>query len=175
MAASFQSEKDQMNASTAEHSTEGSRPQVQRITKQVLLGAGQLLLAGSTAILWQFCAHWLGWAGDRFYPDIPAGIQVFNACMIAALGFFSAWLIFKLYPAVATSGRWIWLPLAALLALLIGWDALDGWDWRLISDHYFWEYPAQKLAPIERDILTYPALSAVAYSLGVLTRRAREK
>ncbi|MGC4054752.1 MAG: hypothetical protein QM757_38390 [Paludibaculum sp.] len=41
----------------------------------------------------------------------------------------------------------------------------------MISAHFFWAYPAQKLAPIERDILTYPTLSAIAYSLGVQLRR----
>lgn len=154
-----------------EHATEESRPKAQRNTEQVLLGGGQLLVAGSAAILWQFCANALGWNGERYYPDIPAGIQIFNACVIAALGFLSAWLVIKLCPSAARSGRWVWLPLAAILALLIGWDVLvDGWDWHLISDHYLWEYPAQKLGPIQRDILTYPALSAIAYSLGVLTR-----
>jgi type VI protein secretion system component VasK len=89
---------------------------------------------------------------------------------LASLGFFSAWLVVKIFPAAARSGRWVWLPLAAILALLIWWDVLGGWDWHLISNHYFWEYPAQKLGPIQRDILTYPALSAIAYSLGVVTR-----
>jgi hypothetical protein len=88
----------------------------------------------------------LGWDGGRHFPDIPAGSQIFNACVIAALGFFSAWLVIKLFPGAARSGRWIWIPLAALLALLIGWNVLvDGFDWRLISDHYFWDYPGHKL------------------------------
>jgi hypothetical protein len=159
-----------------EHATEEPRPQVQRNTEQVLLGGGQLLVAVSAAILWQFCANAMGWNGERYYPDIPAGIQIFNACVIAALGLLSALLVIKLFPSAARSGRWAWVPLATILALLIGWDVLvDGWDWHLISDHYFWEYPAQKLGPIQRDILTYPALSAIAYSLGVLTRIVRSR
>ncbi len=157
------------------HATEGPRPQVQRVTEQLLLGGGQLLLAGSAAIIWQFCTHALGWDGESYYPDIPAIVQTFNAIMIAGLGFFSARLVIKLYPAAAGSGRWIWLPPAALLILFVGWNAFDGWDWRLISDHYFWEYPGQKLAPIERDILTYPVLSATAYSLGVLTHAVQRR
>jgi hypothetical protein len=160
--------------SQIEHAIEEPRPLVQRITEQVLLGGGQLLLAGSAAILWQLCAHALGWDGDSHYPDTPAAIQIFNACVIAAVGIFSAWLVIRLFPAAVRSGRWVWLPLATILALLIGWDVLvDGWDRHLISDHYFWEYPAQKLAPIQRDILTYPALSAIAYSLEVLTRAVK--
>jgi hypothetical protein len=170
----FKSVKDQVRNSSVPthmvHATEKPRRQVQRVTEQVLLGGGQLLLAGTATIMWQFCAHALGWDGERYYPDIPAVIQSFNAIVIAVLGLFSAWLVIKLCPAAAGSGRWIWLPLAALLVLLIGWDTFDGWDWRLISNHYFWEYEGQKIEPIQRDILTYPALSAIAYSLGVLTR-----
>jgi len=65
----------------------------------------------------------------------------------------------------------VWLPPTLFLALLIGLDFFaNRWDWHVISAHYFWAYPAQKVGPIERDILTYPTLSTIAYSLGVQLR-----
>ena len=145
--------------------------QVQRITEQVLLAAGQLLVAGVVAIMWEYIANALGWTESRRFPLAPAGPQILNACIIAVLGFFSAWLVVRLLPSAAGAGRWVWLPPAALLALLIGSDVFGHrMDWHLISAHYFWAYPAQKLGPIERDIFTYPTLSAIAYSLGVSVR-----
>lgn len=148
-----------------------ARPRAQRFTELVLLGGGQLLLAGAAAILWECLANALGWGESRQYPLAPAAPQILDACMIAILGFVLAWWIVGLLPAAATAGRWVWLPPTALLALLIVWNLLgDGWEWHLISAHFFWAYPGQKLAPIERDILTYPTLSAIAYSLGVQLR-----
>ncbi|MGO9229190.1 MAG: hypothetical protein ACLQKA_08260 [Bryobacteraceae bacterium] len=121
--------------------------------------------------MWEYIANALGWGESWQYPLAPAGPQILDACMIAMLGFFLASSVVRLLPGAATAGRWVWLPPAVLLALLIGRDILgNGWDWHLIFAHYFWAYPAQKLGPIERDILTYPTLSAIAYSLGVQLR-----
>jgi hypothetical protein len=147
-----------------------SRPQVQRITEQVLLAGGQLLIAGVVAIMWEYIANALGWGESRQYPLAPAAPQILAACMIAMLGFFLAWSVVRLLPGAAPAGRWVWFPPTVLLALLIGLDILGGWDWHLISAHYFWAYPGQKLSPIERDILTYPTLSTIAYSLGAQLR-----
>jgi hypothetical protein len=150
------------------------RPQAQRITEQVLLAGGQLFAAGVLAITWEFVANALGWGESRHYPLAPAGPQILDACGIATLGFVSAWLVVRLFPGAAAAGRWVWLPPVALLVLLVGWDILaDGWDWHLVSAHYFWAYPAQKLGPIERDIFTYPTLSAIAYSFGAQLRILR--
>jgi len=148
-----------------------ARPKVQRITELVLLAGGQLLVAGVAAIMEEIIANAVGWGESRHYPLAPAGPQILDACMIAVLRCFVAWLAMRLLPDAAAAGRWVWLPPVALLALLIGWDVLgDGWDWHLISAHFFWHYPGQKVGPIERDILTYPTLSAIAYSLGAQMR-----
>jgi hypothetical protein len=153
-----------------------SRAQAQRIAEQVLLGGGQLLIAGVVAILWEFIAITLKWDESRQFPLAPAGPQIRTACTIAVLGFVSAWSVVWLFPGAARAGRWVWLPPVALLTLLIGVDIFrNGMDWQLISARYFWAYPAQMLAPILRDIFTYPALSAAAYSLGVLVRDPRHQ
>jgi hypothetical protein len=155
------------------HATEGSPLKIQQIVQQVLLGGGQLLLTGCVTIALGFAADSLGLNGN---PAAPAGPQILNACMVAALGYLSGWLVIRLFPGAANSGRWIWLPPASLLAWLIGRDALiDRYDWHVISHIYFWAYPYQKIAPIGRDILTYPALSAVAYSFGVLMQIVRSR
>ncbi|MGJ5818724.1 hypothetical protein [Paludibaculum fermentans] len=151
-----------------------SRPRAQQITERLLLAAGQLLVAGVAAILWQFIANALGWGESWQYPLAPATPQIIDATMISILGFCLAWWVVGLLPGAAAAGRWVWLPPAVLLVLLIGRDILrSGWDWHLISSHYFWAYPAQKVSPIERDILTYPVLSAIAYSLGARSRSAK--
>jgi hypothetical protein len=148
-----------------------SRFQVQTITKQALLAAGQLLVAGVVTIVWQTIANALGWTESRQFPLAPAGPQILNACIIAALGFCSALLVARLLPTSAGAGLWVWLPPTALLVLLIGWDFFGRHlDWRWISAWYFWNYPYQKVGPIGRDLFTYPTLSAIAYSLGVLAR-----
>lgn len=148
-----------------------SRFPAERITEQMLLGGGQLLLAAAVAIVWEYIATVCGWTEDRQYPLAPAGPQILNAIIIAVLGFFSAWSIVGLLRRAAGAGRWVWLPPTALLFLLIGRDILgNGMDWQLISAHYFWDYPTQKNVPLERDILTYPTLSAIAYSIGVRVR-----
>lgn len=157
-----------VNPASSESNT---RVQVQRITEQALLAAGQLLVAGGLAIVWQYFANALGWGESWQYPLAPAGPQILDACVIAALGFFSAGLVVRLFPSASVAGRWVWLPPAALLAPLIGRNILlYGLDWHSISAQYFWAYPAQYLGPIGRDILTYPALSASAYSVGVQAR-----
>jgi hypothetical protein len=137
----------------------------------VLLAGGQLLVAGVVAIMWEFIENALGLGESWRYPLAPAGPQILDAGVIAALGFFSARLVIRLLPAAVAVGRWVWLPPAALLALLIGWDVIgSGSDWHSISAHYLWLYPAQYFGPIQRDIITYPTLSAIAYSLGVHLR-----
>jgi hypothetical protein len=151
------------------------RPQVQRITEQVLLAGGHLLIAGGAAIMWEYVANALGWGESRQYPLAPAAPQILDACMVTTLGFLLACSVVRLLPGAASAGRWVWLPPTVLLALLIGQDLWNGWDWHLISAHYFWNYPAQKLGPIGRDILTYPTLSAIAYSLGVQLRTLQHR
>ena len=152
-------------ASQTGHVPEGSQPKTQRITQQVLLAGGQLLVAGGAAIMWEYIANVFGSGESRQYPLAPVGSQIVDACMIAILGFLLALLVVRLLPDAASAGRWVWLPPTFLVGLLIGLDILRyGWDWHSISAHYFWAYPAQYIGPIERDILTYPALSAVTYS-----------
>jgi hypothetical protein len=142
------------------------RPQVQRITEQVLLAGGQLLLAGGVAILYEYIANAMGLGESGQSPLAPAGPQILDASIIAMLGFLFAWLVVRLLPSAANTGRWVWLPPAALLALLVGWDVLQyGRDWHLISAFYFWHYAGQKFGPIGRDFITYPTLSATAYAL----------
>ena len=75
-----------------------SRFQVQTITKQALLAGGQLLVAGVVAIVWETIANALGWTEYRQFPLAPAGPQILNACLIAALGFCSALLVARLPP-----------------------------------------------------------------------------
>ena len=148
-----------------------SHSKVERIAEQVLLAGGQLLVAGILAIMWQYIARTLGWDESAQFPLAPAVPQIRSVCVIAMLGFFSALSIFWLHPGSAAAGRWVWLPPAALLALLIAREIFGyGWDWHMVSARYFWTYPYQKIAPIERDIFTYPTLSALAYSLGVQLR-----
>jgi hypothetical protein len=147
---------------------DGSRFQVQRITEQVLLAGGQLLVAGVVAIIWETVASAFGWGQ---FPRAPVGPQILNACMIATLGFFSAWLVIRLLPRAAGAGLWVWLPPTALLVLLIARDVFEyhmGWHW--VSAWYFWNYPYEKVGPIGRDMFTYPTLSAITYSLGVQVR-----
>ena len=151
------------------------RPHVQRITEQVLLAGGQLLVAGGAAIIWEYVANALGWGESWQYPLAPVAPQILDACVVTILGFLLAWSVVQLLPGAAAAGRWVWLPPTVLLALLIGRDLGNGWDWHLISAHYFWNYPAQKLGPIERDTLTYPTLSAITYSLGVQLRTLQNR
>jgi hypothetical protein len=103
---------------------ERSRPQVQRITEQVLLTWGQMLVVGALAIAWEIVANAFGWTEFGRFPLVPAGPQIINACIAAGLGFFSALLIIGLLPGAVGSGRWVWLPPFVLLALLIGRDVL---------------------------------------------------
>ncbi len=130
-----------------------------------------MFVAGVLAIGWEAIAHALGWTEYRQYPLAPAGPQILNACIIAVLGFFSAWLVVRLFPGAASAGLWVWLPPTAFLALIIGWDVFgDHASWHWISARYFWNYPYEKIGAIGRDMFTYPTLSAISYSLGVLVR-----
>jgi hypothetical protein len=144
--------------------------QLRRIAAQVLLTGGQVFFAGLLAIGWDIVADALGWTEQRQFPLAPAGPQVFNACMVAVLGLVLGWLLVWLLPEAASAGLWVWLPPTALLALLIGLSVLDHVGWHLISATYFWSYPGRKIGPIGREMFTYPTLSAITYSLGVLVR-----
>jgi len=151
-----------------------SRFRFRRFAAQTLLAGGQAFYAGVMAIGWEIIANSLGWTEDKQFPLAPAGPQILNACVIAGLGFLTGWLLARLLPSAARAGLWAWLPPTALLALAIGWNILgDHWSWHSVSAFYFWSYPARKIGPVGRDLFTYPTLSAIASSLGVMVRISR--
>jgi hypothetical protein len=128
------------------------------------------------AILYEYIANAMGWGESGQFPLAPAGLQTLDASIMAMLGFFLAWLVARLLPSAADTGRWVWLPPVVLLALLVGWDVLRyGMNWHFISAFYFWHYAGQKFGPIGRDFITYPTLAATAYALGAQLRILRRQ
>ncbi len=101
-------------------------------------------------------------------PFSSIGLQLFNPAVILFLGFAAGFIVRNRRRDSSSVGGWIWcLPVTLLLAAIV-WDLITfHFDWNLIwKDYFFWS--RGEMGPIGRDILTYPAVSCLGYSVGTV-------
>lgn len=126
----------------------------------------QLLLAALVPFAVQLFEELaLGWSELRGSPFGLAGLQLFNFLAIALLAFVIGVLMARsIAPRAAT---WVWVVPVSLLLLAVISDLSSFRAWHPVwVDYFYWENPGATEGPILREVLTYPALSALAYSAG---------
>jgi len=106
----------------------------------------------------------LGWSEVAGSPFGMNGIQVLNPILISVLAFAAGYVVSTKFSA--KGAKWIWTLPCAVLLLAIIWDLLVFHNWHLIwIEYFYWDHPGADEGAIGRDLLTYPVLSAVAYSV----------
>ena len=116
----------------------------------------------------------LGWS-EFGSPFGPIGIQVVKFCLLGASSFFLG-----IWVGRSTSTRRdrvvisVWIVPFGLLVFSICYDLfIFHFKWWLIWIQYFyWSTPGRNGAPFAIDLITYPALSSVAYVVGMKILRS---
>jgi hypothetical protein len=139
----------------------------------------QQLLAVVIPFLWRGTLETaFNWSEVMSGPFSSTGVQIINAAAIVCIAFFIGINLRRTMFQDDTVGNWIWLLPSALLASGLIWELwIFRFDWSLIErEFFFWPRPGYDEPPILRDVLTYPALSCCAYSLGFFAawRRSHE-
>ena len=106
-----------------------------------------------------------------------AGIQIVHQGLLGAGGCLLGLSVWLAVPSARKSGAWIWvLPMGLLLFAVVETVRHFGWN-GVVGELFFWPHPGSSEPPLLRELLTYPALSCVCYSLGMAlgrtTRSAR--
>jgi hypothetical protein len=86
---------------------------------------------------------------------------------IAVLGGLSGLTVRRLFPSAKKIGRRIWILPCLVLVAIIVWDLFAfHFNWRVVSNDFFFG-PELNIgeSALLRDFLTYPAVSAITYSL----------
>jgi hypothetical protein len=102
----------------------------------------------------------------------PLGFYLYAAAPSWILSYFLAIAIRRMFSASVLVGRWIWVLPTTLMVLGFCWDAAS------ISPRFaFVEFFSIDHARVVFLLVTHPAISAIAYSLGMLwpTRRQASK
>jgi hypothetical protein len=108
------------------------------------------------------------------------GIQIVALLEITVLGCLSGLSVRTLLPSSKRIGRRIWIVPFAFLLFAIVWDLFTfHFNWEFILNEFFFG-PELNVgeAAILRDFVTYPALSALMYSLSMTINsclKSREK
>jgi hypothetical protein len=129
----------------------------------------QFLLAGAIPVAVElFEDNVLRWNEVIGSPFGSIGLQLFNALVILFLGFAAGFIVRNRRRDISPVGGWIWCLPVALLLIAIVWDLTTfHFDWGFIwRGYFFWSHPGADEGPILRDLLTYPAVSSLGYSVG---------
>jgi hypothetical protein len=129
----------------------------------------QFLLASAIPVaLEMFEGSLLRWYEVSGSPFGSIGLQLFNPVAIFFLGFAAGFIVRTRRRDSSGVGAWIWcLPVALLLAAIVSDLITFHFDWNLIwTEYFFWSQG--DMGPILRDILTYPAVSCLGYSVGTV-------
>lgn len=132
----------------------------------------QQLLAVVIPFLWRGALEAIfNWSEVTSGPFTSGGVQIINATAIVCIAFLIGMNLKRTMFQNDTIGNWIWLLPSTLLGFGIVWELLAfRFDWSLIVREFFvWPRPGYDEPPVLRDVLTYPALSCCAYSLGFFT------
>ena len=136
----------------------------------------QVLLAGAISFaLEMFEDSVLRWNEVIGSPFGSTGLQLFNPVVIFFLGFAAGFIGRSRRRDSSSVGGWIWCLPVALLFMAIVWDLITfHFDWGFIwRGYFFWPHPGGDMGPILRDILTYPAVSCLGYSVGTVVGSRR--
>jgi hypothetical protein len=100
------------------------------------------------------------------------GIQIVHAIAVGAAGCLMGLSARLTFPSAKATGRWIWvLPVSVLLLAATSDVRTLGWR-TVFEDFFFHAHPGRDEGPVLRDLLTYPALSCLCYSLAMVFRKS---
>lgn len=100
-----------------------------------------------------------------------SGYYLLTECMLCVLGLALGVLVGLFSPRLAQSGRSVWVPAVCLLLVCAAVDLLSSqFRWSAVwTDYFVSTPPGYDEAPIIVGLVTAPALSCSAYSVGVVT------
>lgn len=105
-------------------------------------------------------------------PIGAIGIQIVNPNVIVALALSAGTVVST--KVRAKGAAWVWVLPCTVLVMAIIVDLRSFRSWHLIWVTYFyWDHPGADVGPLLRDLLTYPALSAIAYSTAAAVCKVR--
>lgn len=138
----------------------------------------QQVVAFFIPILWElFLARLIGLDEGNPLPALGSGgVQILNPLVIFALGFTIGFYLQTTAFKTSNSGKYVWILPFALVTLGVAYDLfLFDFNWEVVSHEFFyWSRSGYEEGPLLRDLMVYPTLSSLAYSLGVvLCVRAR--
>lgn len=135
----------------------------------------QLFLAIVAPFLWQLFAGGLGLSEVASPALAGPEFQIANGLWIGAIGLALGATVQHWVRSAYRAGRWIWVPLVGVLVWGVWSDYLKFGSHQILADYFYEFHPGSDEGAILRDLLTYPALSAVCYSVGVylVFRRAK--
>ncbi len=136
----------------------------------------QLLLATLAPIVWQLIANVIGWSEGQITSLGNLGFQVLNGAFIGIAGLTLGVLVPLAFPKTVRTGVLVWALPSVIWILLVTWDLRDFGFRRTVLDFLYLEHPGADPGPLLRELSTYPAWSAVWYSVGmVIARRRRQE
>jgi hypothetical protein len=97
------------------------------------------------------------------------GVQILNPLAILVLGSTIGFCLRATAFKNSGSGKYVWILPFALVTLGIAYDLfVFDFNWKVVSQEFFYWSSSGDEGPILRDLMVYPTLSSLAYSLGVL-------
>jgi hypothetical protein len=127
----------------------------------------QFVLLYLVVCAWQLFAGVVGmnevrggfWAGPTF--------QICDGLWIGVLGFLLGLGAQSCIRGAVRTGRWVWVPLTLALLWGVPWDYVK-FNWHTVVNDWFWFHPGPgEEGPLLRDMITYPALASIWYSVGL--------
>jgi len=128
----------------------------------------QVLLAILCPFLWMLLRRLVvNWNEITGSPLGSVGFQIVNALAMSIFSLTIGFVVGFLFSKAPTTGRWVWLVPCSILGLVIAHDVLVHWSWSGIwTNYFFWIHPGRDVAPLGIAVFTYPAASALFYSIG---------
>ena len=137
---------------------------------------GQQTLAWWIPIIWILAASNVPvWGDETASPFGWFGIQVLNPIVIFITAYFIGRYVQTVVCPDNVVGKRIWIVPVVIFVLAIFCDYWDGvFTWHSFVKGYLVWFKGEK-GSLLREILTYPLLSSVAYSLGSWTQQRVHK
>lgn len=132
----------------------------------------QQIVAFFIPILWElFLARLIGLDEGNPLPTLGSvGVQILNPLVILALGFIVGFYLQTRVFKTSNTGKYVWILPFALVTLGVAYDLfLFDFNWKVVSHEFFYSSRSgYEEGPLLRDLMVYPMLSSLAYSLGVV-------
>ena len=133
---------------------------------------GEQTLAWWIPIIWSLVASNTPVWGDEFTSPFGwIGIQILNPVVIVVIAYFVGRYMQSVVRPDNVIGKWVWILPLVFFALGTFHDYCVGHlTWHSFASNYLFSFKG-KMGPFLREILTYPVLSSIAYSLGSWTQQ----